>query len=609
MDSRYLMRTVHSFLAAALLALSAFALACSGDDDQPQAQQPQAQQVQQAQAQQAQQTQPAAALAEQATQQQAEQTAVVQQQDGAEQAEHASSSSDPLLDEAFAAFTAWSEGMESMTLDFETDFSIDGSTAQMSGSIAADLEPLTILATVDATEMLLMASAGEDVVDSVGDFMPMTILTTADGMFLSLPALDGWVDLTNEAGGIEGIAGMLGGDPNELIDPAQIGMAFGCVESVGGSVTLGSQAGESAWIVDCMIDLDAINEASAAALQAQGFSLTDFDLAEDGIESMHLRLAISQASGAPLLIETRMTMSDPLALLDDESDQQAAAESYIATTTYLISWNEPIDFPAPEPIVDGSMLDLFAGDDAFEDTASLNGSDASDPALSSAAGLLDQTVAWAIALDEMHLRFSAQAVIDGEVVRASGNLRGSQRQGMFETDVTIDDGSTLRLHWNRDGIWSSDADVNGEPVWTSSTSSLLGFDGISVDEYLAEPDRLNLRSLYVFRDSASVTSTQSGAAAMVHELGFEGADLMYGDWGFDLIADLLKSEADIFLADSVVVERVDSYSVVITLQGDDAEFVSRVTEAELMTSAGRVELSARVELIESGPIEFSSPAN
>ena len=598
------MRTVHSFLAAALLALSAFALACSGDDDQPQAQQPQAQQVQQAQAQQAQQTQPAAALAEQATQQQAEQTAVVQQQDGAEQAEHASSSSDPLLDEAFAAFTAWSEGLESMTLDFETDFSIDGSTAQMSGSIAADLEPLTILATVDATEMLLMASAGEDVVDSVGDFMPMTILTTADGMFLSLPALDGWIDLTNEAGGIEGIAGMLGGDPNELIDPDQIGMAFGCVEAAGGSVTFGSQAGESAWIVDCMIDLDTINEASAAALQEQGLDLT-----EGGIESMHLRLAISQASGAPLLIETRMTMSDPLALLDDESDQQAAAESYIATTTYLISWNEPIDFPAPEPIVDGSMLDLFAGDDAFEDTASLNGSDASDPALSSAAGLLDQTVAWAMALDEMHLRFSAQAVIDGEVVRASGNLRGSQRQGMFETDVTIDDGSTLRLHWNRDGIWSGDADVNGEPVWTLSTPSLLGFGGISVDEYLAEPDRLNLRSLYALRDIASVTSTQSGGAAMVHELGFEGADLMYGDWRFDLIADLLKSEAAIFLADSVVVERVDSYSVVITLQGDDGEFVSRATEAEFMTSAGRVELSARVELIEGGPLVFSSPAN
>ena len=600
------MRTVHSFLAAALLALSAFALACSGDDDQPQAQQPQAQQVQQDQAQQDQ-AQQAADLAEQATQQQAEQTAVVQQQDGAEQAEHASSSSDPLLDEAYAAFTAWSEGLESMTFDFETDFSVDGSTAQMSGSIAADLEPLTILATVDATEMLLMASAGEDAVDSVGDFMPMTILTTADGMFLSLPALDGWVDLTNEAGGIEGIAGMLGGDPNELIDPDQIGMAFGCVEAVGGSVTLGSQAGESAWIVDCMIDLDAINEASASALQEQGLDLPD--LTEGGIESTRLRLAISQASGAPLLIETRMTMSDPLALLDDESDQQAAAESYIATTTYLISWNEPIDFPTPEPIVDGSMLDLFAGDDAFEDTASLNGSDASDPALSSAAGLLDQTVAWAMTLDEMHLRFSAQAVIDGEVVRASGNLRRSQRQGMFETDVTLDDGSTLRLHWNRDGIWSSDADVNGEPVWTPSMPSLLGFDGISVDEYLAEPDRLNLRSLYVFRDSASVTSTQSGAAAMVHELGFEGADLMYGDWGFDLIADLLKSEADIFLADSVVVERVDSYSVVITLQGDDAEFVSRVTEAELMTSAGRVELSARVELIESGPIEFSSPAN
>ena len=321
---------------------------------------------------------------------------------------------------------------------------------------------------------------------------------------------------------------------------------------------------------------------------------------------MHLRLTISQETGAPLLIETEMTLADAFGFADDEDDDQTAPGFYINTVTHLASWNEPIDFPTPEPLVDGSLVDAFAV--SADDGADGYSSDESDPPpLLDGGQLLDLASRWAAGIDEFHLQFVATATIDGESRLAATISRGSLSQGAFETAVNIDDGSTYRLLWNRDGIWVSDSEENGAPIWAPSSPALLGFAGKTVDDFLGEPDRFDLEPLHALMGLAWVTRTTEGDRPPVYELVIESGYLVPGDPHFDQIVEMLKADTAELLAENVSVEQIDHFSLTITLMGDDGELVSQVTTAEFITNAGRVELLASLNLVSEGPIVFSTP--
>ena len=593
-------------LAAMLAALAFVASGCGGDEEQQQTQQSQQPQAQAEQQQAATAARPQPAQPQQSTQAQAEeeQTAAESQQDEpAAQPEQAARFDDPLLEEAYAAFTAWSKGLESIVLDVEADFNLAGLAAQLLATVSAEFEPLTILTTLDATELLgMFGDGGAEEADGEDVALVMAILMTEDAVYLTMPLADGWIDLTSEAEGVlEGLTGMLGGDPGQLADPAQLGLAFGCIETVGGTASDGSHNGESAWIIQCDIDVEALNEAAAMALREQGIEVVDA-----GIEAMHLRLTISQETGAPLLIETEMTLADAFGFSDEDDGDQTAPRFYINTVTHLTSWNEPIDFPTPEPLVDGSLVDAFAA--SADDGADGHSSDQSDPPpLLDAGQLLDLASEWAAGTDEFHLQFVATATIDGESRLAATTSRGSLSQGAFETAVNIDDGSTYRLLWNRDGIWVSDAEENGEPIWAPSSPALLGFAGKTVDDFLGEPDRFSLEPLRPLLGISWVTRTTEGGRPPVYELVIESGYLVPGDPNFDLIVEMLKADTAELLAENVSVEQIDHFSVTITLMGDDGELVSQVTNAEFVTNAGRVELLASLDLVSDGPIVFSVP--
>ena len=593
-------------LPTALLAVLAFVLSgCGGDEEQPQAQQAQQRRAQAQRQQETTAARPQSAQTDQSTQGQTqdEQAVAETQQDAAAPQDDAARFEDPLLDEAFAAFTAWSEGLESIVLEVEADFNLAGLAAQISATVSAEFEPLTILTTLDASQLLSMFGDGEEgEADGQDDLLLMAILMTEDAVYLTMPAAEGWVDLTSEAEGVlDGLTGMLGGDPDQLADPAQLGLAFGCVDAVGGSAAVGSHNGESAWVIDCDIDVDALNAAAARALREQGI-----EVANGGIEAMQLRLTIGQESGAPLLIETQTSLRDAFGLSDDAENDQDDARFYINTVTHLRSWNEPIDFPTPEPLVEGSLMDAFAAS-ADDGSDGFSSSRPEPPPLLDAEELLDLTSQWVADADEMHLQFVAQAVIDGESRLAATTVRSSISQGAFETAVNIDDGSTFRLLWNRDGIWVSDSEENGQPIWTPSNPALLGFAGKTVDEFLAEPDRLDLEPLRTLLGLSWVTRTIEGTRPPVYELVIESGYAVPGDPNFDQIVETLKADTAELLAENVAVEQIDHFSVVTTLMGDDGALVSQVTTAEFVTNAGRVELLASLNFVSDGPIVFSTP--
>ena len=419
------MRGLPLFLAAGLAALTLILAGCGGDDQQQQTQQPQQAQAQQEHERPA--ARPQAAQTEQSTQAQqaqaqTEQQTAESQQDASAEVEETARFDDPLLDEAFAAYTEWSAGLESIVLDVETEFNPAGLAVQISATVAAEFEPLTILTTLDATNLLTMlGDGGAGETDGEEELFLMVILMKEDAVYLTMPMAEGWIDLTSEAEeALEGLTGVLGGDPSQLADPVQLGQAFGCIDAVGGSARVGSHDGESAWIIECEIDVDALNEAATTALQEQGIEVVEVD-----IEAMRLRLAISQQSGAPLLIETETTLRDTFGFSEDGDDEQSGSQFYVNTVTRVRSWNEPIDFPTPEPLVDGSLIDAFAS--STDDGPDAYSSGQSDPPeLLNAAQLLDLALQWVADIDEMHLEFVAEAVIDGESRLAAVTVLGSR---------------------------------------------------------------------------------------------------------------------------------------------------------------------------------------
>ena len=517
---------------------------------------------------------------------------------------------DPLLAEAFDAYQLWIADLTSFEMTVETQLDLGGPVNDVTSEIAVQLEPLTILTTIDYSSFAELAGGlnGVDLDDD--DPLVMRVLIEEDAAYLSLPGLHGWVDLSDDLGGtLEELNMLLGANPADLAHPEQLtAQAFGCIDAVGGAVVETEIDGEAAWLIECRIDVEQLTDAAASELRAQGLETVDA-----GIESMQMRLAISKSSGAPLLIESSVTLADLFGLDADADDQEDQPAPFVSSVSRLISWNQSIVFPAPEPLVEGPIpgaLPTNGGDSAASDGASFS-SDGGEP-LSDPAALLEQAALWQAGANEIDVSFTVDAVIDGTPRRAEGVRRSSRGQGVYETAVAIDGTDPHGLIWTRDGIWTSSVE-DGETVWMPSTPELLGFDSASVDAFLSNPDRLHLAPLLDLLDlEPSVARLEQGNRPVEHELEFYTFGLEPGDAHFDAIAAVLKSEIAELLGGGGSVDYIEIYSTTLTIASSDAAqgiFLSLVTEAEFRTSAGGVQLTAvRTNRNPNGaPLEFSLP--
>ncbi len=606
------MRALFFLLIVSVVAVGTLFAACGGDDEPSQTQPEQQQTAQAARSDDAGSTQrPATTARTQSAQESAERGETQATEQVEAQPEAGSELDDPLFAEALAAFEAWAAGLESFEMAVDVDINLGGLSSQLETMILVQVEPFMALTTIDASSLFgMVSSLAEDEEASLDEPLLMRVLISEDAAYLSMPQIGGWIDLSNQFEETLGsLTGLLGTNPEDLTDPNQFGQAFGCIETVGGSIAEGQHGGEPVWIVDCLIEVDLLNASAEGQLRSQGIDVT-----EAGIDTMRLRLTVSQTSGAPVLVETDARLRDAFALSDGLSDGsddadgagEDAPEFYVSTMASLLRWNEPVEFPTPEPLVDGSLLEDFEEPSAAASPGGFGSSD-EPPELLTPEQLLELASIWVANVGELQIEFVAQAVIDGEARLASTIVRSSRVQGAFETTVNIDGESTFRLLWNRDGIWTSDIEEDGEPIWAPSNPALLGFAGMTVDDFLADPDRLTLDPLHALLNISWATRTIEGSGPPVYELVIESGPLSPEDERFEQVSEILKADTAELLAESVTVESIEHYSTIITMRGNDGQITGQVTTAEFETNAGWVELVASLNLISDGPIEFSRP--
>ena len=590
---------VSLWLIAGVLALAALFVACSGDDEQqPQQQSQQVEQTAQPSEQSAARSTP---QPEQQVQQSAQQsTPQTSEQEESAQQRDETAHEDPLAAEAWAAYSAWLDNLETFEMALDLDLNLGVFAAQIEAMVAARIEPFQVLATIDATSLMAMAEElADDEQAGLDEPLIMQMLISESTAYLTMPQLGGWIDLSEEfADTLGGLSAMLGMDIEELADTNQFGQPFDCLNIVGGSVTEGRYGEHDIWLIDCEIDVEALDAATAQLLSEAGIVLE-----EAGIESMSMRLGISRATGAPVMMDSHAVLRDEFGLGGDDASDDEPPVFYISAVAELTSWNEPIEFPTPEPLVDGSMFEAAANGGSLP----TNGAGGEPPELLSEQELLDLVLTWSAQVDELHVQFIAQALIDGEPHRASTSIRASRSRGIFETSVNVDDSGAFRLLWNRDGIWTSDTEADGEAVWSPSSPALLGFAAQTIDEFLADPDPLILQPLSALLEFAWLSRTIEGDRPPVYELVVEGGVFESGDEHHAHVVELLKNDMAELLAESVVIETVDFYSTTLTINGNSGAVASQVTTAEFETSAGRVELVASVDVVSTGPIEFSQP--
>ena len=599
------MRALLTFLIAAAIGLGFLLVGCGGDEEPPQ----QAQTEQESAAQDESQSAAGQARSAQSSPEaSADDEQPVAQDAADEESTEPTESGDPLLADAIAALDAWTADLETMILDLRVGFSLFGLGAEIEAVGVYRAEPLGVLVTMDMSALLAVAQAFSDTDDEqLDEPLLLRLLVDETTAYLSLPGLGGWVEQSEFPDGALGeLSALPGGDPASLVDPSGLRQTLGCVEAAGGVVTLGQYDGEDVWLVDCTIDVAAATPEMERFLQEMGV-----DPIESGIETFHTRMAISRTSGAPLLIESISTLADPFGLASgDDADEQEDAASQVTSVATLRSWNEPVEFPTPEPLVDPALLDDFFGEDGASDAASDPGSGATfaSSELLTADELIVLASEWLDTVDELQVQIEGRAIAGDDSRDALTTIATSRSRGSIEVITVLDRTHVFGLLWNRDGIWVGEGrseDFGYQP----STPELQGFAGLTVDEFLAQPDLYNIGSYATVLDLSWLTRTIEGAGPPIYELVIESGPRWPGDDFFAELVDLIKAEASEFLAESSSIESIEYYSTVFTINGASGEVISQDIAAEFRTDEVDMLFTASIFPLAGGPIEFSNPAN
>lgn len=513
---------------------------------------------------------------------QAEQSAEAEQsepeQTEAEASEPTVAADDPNA-AAQAALEQWSANLTTIELSVEVSLESNFFDFDTVTAIALQLDPLTIWALVGLPEEMAAMLGGES----------LQLLISEDGAYLSMEQFEGWVDFGAIAGEeIMALLGTTGFDPNSFTNLEQLAATFNCLNATGGAVREDRFEGRPVWMLDCDIDPEAIEEV-VDELAESGLALAD---GEAQITALRLIMAIDRDSGAPLLIDSDISLADP----------QTGIESKVRSIARVTSWNEPIEFPTPEPLVDASVLEMMGG-------PATNGDSAEQPGASfSPEAQLELAEAWFAAEDALALEIEADATIAGEARSADTIVLRSFSEGKYETATTLDDGVTIRFLWTRDGLWLSELDdpESGAPQWTPTEPALLGLGNQTVDEFLAGSARIEFGALRGLLESAYVERIED-ASGVRYRVVFERGGIVPDDELHNAAAEFLRAEAAELLVEDVGIGEIYGMSVTFDLVGENGQFEQSVVQAEFNTELGLMALTSTTRNIDEGGWTFSTP--
>ena len=267
----------------------------------------------------------------------------------------------------------WSAQLTSFEMRLSVATEVEDFTFDQSIFLQTQLEPLQMYMEIDIGDLVGAITGPAEDADSAatdepaaGEPPPATIrmLLLDDRAYLSLSE-EGWAAVP--AGELFGanLSALTGGlsDDAAAAITAQADLALLCAELIGGSVLEGELDGAPVWIVSCDVDADAM-AAILDAMQLLGQAALPaglpVDQALDAIESLSYTVHISQRDGALLAFNVALTLDGDL--LNEEQNEQSAqavpgiGRMTVATTGRLTAWNQPINFPTPEPLLEDDRV-------------------------------------------------------------------------------------------------------------------------------------------------------------------------------------------------------------------------------------------------------------
>ena len=276
------------------------------------------------------------------------------------QAEQQSAPASEPLDQ-LAAITQlhenWAAQLTSLELQMDVAVETDDLTIEQAIAMQLRLEPLELYMQIEIEDLfggLFDAVDGEeadqDAIDQaeLEEALATTIqfLLVDDRAYLSLSD-EGWGELpAAELFGSE-FSSLTGGFSEDAAAAltAQANAALLCAELTGGSVIEDEFEGSPVWTVSCDVGIEAM-AAMLEVLDSLDQDLTNIpgmpiDDALVQIETFAYSIQIDQRSGALLAFDVALSLSD-----------EEVGPTTVATSGRTISWNQPIEFPTPTPLIE-----------------------------------------------------------------------------------------------------------------------------------------------------------------------------------------------------------------------------------------------------------------
>ena len=308
-------------------------------------------------------------------------------------------------------------------------------------------------------------------------------------------------------------------------------------------------------------------------------------------DSARVRLWIDRDSGAPLRIETTQVIT------------QSGSEEVttIASTVELVRWNEPLAMPVAEPVVsEAEFWELVRA--ALCPECRYGHGD------TQAWEVMELMEAWLAELRNVHYSQTTAITLHGERRSVTLELRIAGGAGAVEMHYSDGDGASTRMIWIGDDLWL--AETPNE--WFRATPEQAGVgDSANAAEWLdqtvfTEPELpLALGLLKGILPQAGWSSSPDGHEEVRLEAELSGrplADLQ------EIAIPVVEQEIEGFVGPALRVERVDRLDVRVRVDPNTGELFDATVDAAASTSAGRLELEARFEIISHDDIRIDPPA-
>lgn len=250
----------------------------------------------------------------------------------------------------------WSAQLTSIELEMDVAIAADDFTLEQAVVMQIRLDPLELYAQIEIQDLLselFEGIAGEGPDQEAVDQAELERVLDATIRFLLVDerayfslSNEGWVEVPAAELLGSDLASFTGGfsDDAAATLAAQADAALLCAELTDGSVAEGEFDGAPVWIVSCDVSLEAM-AAMLEALENLGQSPAAVpglpaDEALAQLESLSYTVQIDQRSGALLAFNVAMSLND-----------ETTGAMTVSTAGRTTSWNQPIEFPTPEPLI------------------------------------------------------------------------------------------------------------------------------------------------------------------------------------------------------------------------------------------------------------------